>query len=141
MLKAGGIVGLGEGDFGTWLWEPSSPLLKRVQEIAIKSYMQLEGSNPFLGRHCRRLLLEAGFSRAEAHGRASSDCAGTLAETRRIAAKATGILADGQFVRAAVDRGWATADELKAMAAEVRAWGERPDAFYALLNCAAVGWV
>jgi hypothetical protein len=38
-------------------------------------------------------------------------------------------------------KGWASADELEALRAGVLAWGERPDAFGAVLYCAALGWV
>ena len=39
-----------------------------------------------------------------------------------------------------VEQGRATDNEIDAMIAELIAWGDRPDAFVAILDCAAVGW-
>jgi hypothetical protein len=38
-------------------------------------------------------------------------------------------------------QGWATPDELQALPAKLQAWGERPDAFAGVLNCAVLGQV
>ena len=40
----------------------------------------------------------------------------------------------------AIERGWATRQDVEEMAAAVRAWGEAPDALWAALAFAAVGW-
>ena len=37
--------------------------------------------------------------------------------------------------------GWADAAELERIRAAAVAWGERPEAFTAVMYCAAVGWV
>ena len=41
----------------------------------------------------------------------------------------------------ALASGWVAQDELDQLQAEVLAWGERPDAFFALPIYSAVGWV
>ncbi len=41
----------------------------------------------------------------------------------------------------AIGQGWADEEMLEAMCPELLAWAERPDAFYAITNCVAVGWV
>lgn len=38
-----------------------------------------------------------------------------------------------------LEHGWATSDELAAVAEAFLAWGEHPDAFYARCRCEAVG--
>ena len=40
-----------------------------------------------------------------------------------------------------VGQGWADRAELEAIAADFEAWGEEPDAYWALMNPAALGWV
>ena len=41
----------------------------------------------------------------------------------------------------ALAQGWADRAQLDAIEAELRAWGERPDAFSVLVFCQAIGWV
>jgi hypothetical protein len=66
---------------------------------------------------------------------------GTLEETRRFAAVVSRVMQNPDVVQLVLANGWASPDELQAMRAEVQAWGERPDAFAAVLYCAALGWV
>jgi SAM-dependent methyltransferase len=140
VLKPGGIAGIADGDFSTWLWEPASRLLDRIRALFLQS-IRWNGGDPQLARHYRRLLLDAGFARSEMTGRVGSETCGAPDATRRLAATTAQQLESGPLGRVARENGWATDEELAAMAAEVRAWGERPDAFLASLDCAAVGWV
>ena len=62
---------------------------------------------------------------------------GTLEETRPHAAfMAEQVLLAPRWAEVAI-----SAAERVAMAAEWRAWGERPDAFFLNVRCQAVGWV
>jgi hypothetical protein len=97
---------------------------------------QHNGCDPFSSRYHRRLLLEAGFVRAEAS--ASVQSAGSLEETQRHAAFLNAMLQGA--ARTAVSQGWIDQATLDAMAAEFRAWAQRPDAFCATTFCEAVGW-
>ncbi len=45
------------------------------------------------------------------------------------------------FVATVLEHGWADRATLEAMAADFEAWGEDPDAYWALVNPAAAGWV
>ncbi len=112
----------------TPLWERYFALSDRVRRH--------NGGDTHLGRAHRRLLLDAGFARAEAG--ASLTSAGTLAETRQSAAY-QGALLRG-IARTALAEGWADQATLDAMLAEFAAWAERPDAFLAAVYCHAVGW-
>jgi hypothetical protein len=40
-----------------------------------------------------------------------------------------------------IGEGWTDAESLEAIVAEVLAWGEQPEALFAVLGIAAVGWV
>jgi hypothetical protein len=98
---------------------------------------QRNGGDPFMGRHHRRLLLDAGFARAEASVSVSS--AGTPEETRR---RATFLKAQLQgFAPTALAEGWIDQTTVEAVVAEIDAWAERPDALYVETFCEALGWV
>ena len=45
------------------------------------------------------------------------------------------------FVETVLAHGWADERELAAMIADLEAWGEHPDAYWATMASAAVGWV
>jgi SAM-dependent methyltransferase len=139
VLKPGGIVGVADGDFSTWLWEPATPVLEQCRDLFLR-VLQHNGLDPFLARHYRRLLLESGFARSEAYGRVSSETCGTATATREAAARIAQQLRTPGIGGVATEQGWITAGELEAMASAVSAWGERPDAFFALFDCAALGW-
>jgi hypothetical protein len=133
------VAGVADGDFATWLWEPSSPRLRQLQDL-FRRALRHRGGDPHLARHYRQLLVESGFARSEGYGVVSSDTHGTPSGTRQFASVVAQQLRAPSFGGFVVEQGWTTAGELEEMLAEVRAWGERPDAFHAVLNCAAVGW-
>jgi SAM-dependent methyltransferase len=139
VLRPGGVVGLADGDFSTWLWEPVSPALDKFRTLYIRT-LQHVGGDPFLARQYRRLLLDCGFVRSEMRGRVSSESCGTAEGTRGTAQTVVHLLRTN-IGGVAIQQNWITPSEVEAICAEALAWGERPDAFFAILDCAAVGWV
>ena len=137
VLRPGGVVGVRDPDFGTAVLSPPIPLVERAGRLLVR-LRALGGGRPRDARHHRRLLLRAGFVRCA--GFAFAECQGGVAETRAFAAVFAEVLGRPDTIAAAVARGWAEPATLGAMPAAIRAWGERPDAFRALLDCAAVGW-
>ena len=135
VLRSGGIAGVRDPDFGAALYAPSTPLLEQWLALRIR-VRQHNGGDPFLARHYRRLLLEAGFLRAEAS--ASIDYAGSRDATRRHAAWLNAMLQG--IARTAFAQGWIDPNAVRAIAAEIDAWAERPDAFAATTWCQALGW-
>jgi ubiquinone/menaquinone biosynthesis C-methylase UbiE len=83
VLKPGGIIGLRDDDWGTFLLEPSTPLLRLWALLHTKVWTH-NGGNPFVGRTHRCLLKEAGFVRPQ--GSSSSEYYGSLDGTAGIAA-------------------------------------------------------
>src|SRR5215469_5441544 len=136
VLRPGGFVGVRDPDLGAGVLTPQTPLLERAKELRIR-VRQHNGSDPFVPRDYRRLLLNAGFERATAT--ASVEFAGSAEETRGAAAWM--IDQHRGLSRTALAQGWVTQSEVDAIAAEIEAWGERPDAFTATLWCEAIGWV
>lgn len=136
VLRPGGIAGVRDPDFATTLYAPMTPALEQWLALRVR-VRRHNGGDPFLSRHYRRLLLEAGFARAEAT--ASVESAGTQAETCRHAAFFKAQLQG--LTRTAIAQGWTDQAAVESLAAEIDEWAQRPGAFYAMTWCQAVGWV
>ncbi len=136
VLKPGGIAGMCDPDYENMFQEPSTPGLKELRRLMVK--FSEEHASPYYARHQRQYLLEAGFSRTE--GFAIGVGGGNLEFSRfnyQIILRPT-----IETIRPwLVAQGLSNDASLDAMLAEAQAWSERPDAFFALMMCAAVGWV
>jgi hypothetical protein len=136
VLRAGGFVGVRDTDWGGRIHAPMTPLLEQWYALTVR-VRKHNGGNPFLGRHHRRLLLDAGFARTQAT--VSVWSAGTPEEIRNRTV----------FFKAAVQglgptalaEGWVDQTTLDAVQAEFDAWAVRSDAFYVETFCEALGWV
>jgi ubiquinone/menaquinone biosynthesis C-methylase UbiE len=136
VLRPGGIAGVRDCDWGGRIHAPATPLLEQWYALTVR-IRQRNGGDPFMGRHHRRLLLDAGFARAEASVSVSS--AGTPEETRH---SATFLKAQLQgFAPTALAEGWMDQTTVEAVGVEIDAWAGRPDAFYVDTFCEALGWV
>ena len=136
VLRPGGIAGVCDQDSGRWIIAPDTPLLQQWKSL-LERVRQHNGANSHIGRHHRRLLLEAGFVRAVAG--ASIRSGGSLEETRQLA-----VYFKARFpgnARIALAEGWIDQATVDAIVAEIDAWAERPDAFQAATFCHALGWV
>jgi len=138
VLKPGGIAAISDDDFDTVTISPDHPFAKQLTEIW-KKVVLFNGGNPFYSRNLRGLMLEAGFARTEGFAVAAEHY-GRLEETRRMAGFISRQMSDPLLVDLAVSQGWTTKEELNEMLAWIRDWGERPDAFMAMMYCAALGW-
>ena len=136
VLRPGGIIGVRDPDFGAVLYAPMTPTFQRWLELRVR-VRQYNGGDPFLGRHHRRLLLDAGFADVEAG--ASVDSAGTPATIERHAAFLKSQLVG--LARTAVVQAWMDQKQVDQTLAEIDAWMQRPDAFAATTWCEAVGRV
>ena len=136
VLRPGGIAGFRDCDWGGRIHAPMTPLLEQWYAITVR-VRQRNGGDPFMGRHHRQLLLDAGFTRADAS--VSVWTAGTLDETRRgvsfLKAQLYG------FARTALAEGWIDQTTVEAVGVEFDTWAERPDALYVDMYCEAIGWV
>lgn len=139
VLKPGGIVGVVDTDMGAYLDAHNTiPLLQRGFDLFLR-VAEHNGASQLYARHQRRLLREAGFVRTE--GYAIAECFGTLERTRLFGRAAAQQWREPAFVATALEHGWADRATLESIAAELEAYGEDPDAYWAMLNPAAVGWV
>jgi len=140
VLEPGGVVGIADDDMGTWLWEPTTPILAEVERI-FRRAVEHHGGDPYRPRHHRRLLREAGFSRPIAG--ASLGCIGvygTEEQTRDFAAWFVEQISTPPFIELVTSQGWADQNRMERLTAEVLAWGNHPDAFLAGYGVTAIGW-
>ncbi len=82
-------------------------------------------------------MLDAGFVRAEASASIQSE--GSLEATRQFAVSLKARIPGN--ARTALAERWIDQATVDAIAADIDAWAERPDAFQAATFCHALGWV
>lgn len=138
VLAPGGLLGLRDDDWGAYLWEPRHPLVELAMDLIFR-VMQHNGGDAFYPRHQRRLLREAGFVRTA--GSASAGCNGTAEAARNWAAAVVEHNSAPAFVQTVLEQAWADEAALAATYDALRAWGEHPDAYQAVMMCEAIGWV
>lgn len=140
VLAPGGLVAVSDDYFGAWAFAPEDSPVRRLMTEIVPRVVAAAGGSPYYSPRLRGLLLEAGFVRAEGHAVATEQY-GTLAETRRFAAIIARMLQNAELTGFMVAQGLVSAEELLRLREAALAWGERPDAFAAILYCAALGWV
>jgi ubiquinone/menaquinone biosynthesis C-methylase UbiE len=140
VLAPGGLVAIADDDMSTWRIAPAdSPLQRLMREIG-PQLSQATGGSPLYSPSLRGLLLEAGFARTQGFALAAEHY-GSLEETRRFATLITRLLRNPELAQVVLAHGWTTPEQNEADLAAVQEWGERPDAFAAVMYCAALGWV
>lgn len=138
VLKPGGLAAISDDDFNTITISPDHPLSQKLIDL-MKRVILFNGGSPFYSRNLRGLLLEAGFTRTEGFA-VAADHYGRLDETRRMAHVMNRQLNDPVMLNLVTSQSWATQKEIDEISAWIQEWGERPDAFMAIMYCAALGW-
>lgn len=139
VLKPGGVIAIGTGD--AWEFWPPYGALYAAYEI-IKLVVDRSGTplgftsgNARGGKHT---LQKAGFVRCEMTARCEvSDGSEPI---RRFAEYEALRLEESPVYQQAIDMGLVDRRTLEFWAAEIRAWGERPDAFRYVVVCEAIGY-
>jgi len=135
VLKSGGVAGIYDPDYETMLLTPSTPGLQELNRLMLR--FSEENASPYYARHQRQYLLEAGFARTE--GFAFAVGGGNpqlITSSYRIVLKPT-----IESIRPwLIEQDLADDAHIDELLAEAQAWSERPDAFFALTQCAAVAW-
>jgi len=135
VLKSGGVAGIYDPDYEALLQAPSTPGVQELNQL-MRRFSEEHGS-PYYARHQRQYLLEAGFARTE--GFAFAVGGGNPQMTPlmyQVVLKPT-VDSLRPWI---IEHGLADDAHLDALLAEAQAWSERPDAFFALMQCAAVAW-
>jgi SAM-dependent methyltransferase len=139
VLRPGGVIGVADADHDSSLMYPQGPLVERYGEILREVRQRGSGGDPRIGKRLRALLHEAGFVRSEASVMPS--CDGTDERTRLTGAWWASYIEAPEFVAEAAALGVSDEQELRAVAAALRAWGSAPGAIWATMWCQAVGFV
>lgn len=137
VLKPGGLVGIRCIDLAATLISPTDATLSKAFDIWLK-YRQHCGGDPFMGRRLRALLREVGF--AETVGSASSETWGTPHLAQTIMSALMDEFTGPKIAKTAIQLGWADEAQVKRTVNALKAWGDHPDAFMAIVWCEAVGW-
>jgi len=138
VLKPGGMVAVSDDNLDTFTMAPEEPAVRKFMEISIQR-LRFSGGDPTYSPQLRGLLLQAGFVKTEGHA-VAADSSGTLAETRRWARFVTQLWRNPIIVQQIIDQGWASQTEIDQILDGIQHWAERPDAFLAVMYCAAIGW-
>lgn len=136
VLRAGGWLGVASVEYGGLILAgPDVDFLRRSN--AIRELMWLRSrANPFLERHLRRLVFEAGFVDIEATTKAFSY--GTPDRLQVFASGRVAECSDADWVSEAVEADLTTEDELAEMALAWSRWGESPTAYASFTWCRAL---
>ena len=123
----GAVIGIADVDWGGGLTVPDDPLLARGQEILADLRRP---TSPYVGRHLRQLLVEAGFVRASVVAKGVPG--GGKAEANAFQAEMQAVAFESpETIAVVVDEGIASAEEMAAVAAAWRKWAADPGAIYA----------
>ncbi len=137
VLKSGGVIGIRDDDDGGLIIAPANQGWEDWYTLRDKMWKHY-GRDRRFGRHLRRLLREAGFGHIEAS--ASYEWYGTPEATRELAQSRITRIEGSTAISDAIKAGLVDRDTLDRMVAELRRWGEDPDAFFANPRCEAVAW-
>lgn len=130
VVKRGGIVAAREADYKTFAWYPEPPELARWAEL-YQLVAKANGGEPNAGRYCHVWAREAGFTHDEIdaswdHWRYSGE------RVKHFAESWNGRILQPGFLKTAVDKGFATEDEIRGISEAFKKWGVEEDAFFAI---------
>jgi ubiquinone/menaquinone biosynthesis C-methylase UbiE len=135
VLRPGGVIGVVDADVGTLRLAPESPFTRAFMPLFRR--WREQGASPYYAPYQRRLLREAGFTGRQAF--AAVELRAEPEATRALAEGLVELLA-GPMGAAVTEHGWADRAALDALMAGARDWGEDPDALWASIQFAAIGW-
>ena len=126
-----GVVAARDSDYAAFTWFPDDPRLTRWLEL----YHEVARSNdaePDAGRHLLQWARAAGFRDVSAT--ASVWCFANDPDREWWGGMWADRVVSSAFAAQAVDRGFATRDDLEAMSEAWRAWSTSPDGWFAILH-------
>lgn len=136
LLRPGGIVAVRDSDYGTCTWSPPDASLERWLAL-YHAVARRNGAEADAGRYLYGWLRAAGLTDIRLTGTTWTFPGYDSAESW--ASSWAERTTHSNLARQAVAYGIATADELAAIAAGLRDWGGRPDAFFSIGHVEALG--
>jgi ubiquinone/menaquinone biosynthesis C-methylase UbiE len=138
VLNPDGVLAVSVNDYDAVAVSPAGSAMDRMFAFYPRVVAH-NGGNRLLARHLRGAVLEAGFARVD--GYAGAEVYGTPETVRILAADMAEVARGPDFVETVLDEGWADQAEMAALPDELLRWGDRPDAYMAVLKCGVLGWV
>ena len=135
VVRPGGLVGVRDVDWATAVYWPEDPWIDRFIEVHFKTWYR-NGGEPRMGRRLRALFNAAGVDDLEIS--AVAWCYATPEETTAWGDSYAERLLTSPMGARPVDYGYATREDIEALAAAFRAWAVHPDAFWTFVQVAAL---
>jgi len=135
VVRPGGLVAVRDVDWGTASYWPPDPWIDRFIETHLKTWAR-NGGEPLMGRQLRALFNVADVTDVQVT--AAVWCYATPSETVEWGESYAERLLTSPMGARAVELGFASREDLEAMAAAFRAWAVHPDAFWAFIHVAAL---
>lgn len=132
VARPGGLVAVRDVDYATMTWAPESEGLSEWLEL-YREVARADGGEPDAGRHLVGWALAAGFEPDDLTVTASA-WSYAFERSRRWAEQWADRLVHSSFGEHAVAHGLADEVLLEQVAEGWRAWGEQPDAWFAMLH-------
>jgi ubiquinone/menaquinone biosynthesis C-methylase UbiE len=136
VVRPGGLLAVRDVDWATAVYWPHDPWIDRFIEVHFKTWYR-NGGEPRMGRRLRALFNAAGVVDLEIS--AVTWCYATPEETTAWGDSYSERLLTSPMGARPVEYGFATREDIEAMAAAFRAWAVHPDAFWAFVQVAALG--
>src|SRR5262245_22689577 len=127
VCKPGGVVAARDGDYGAFRWYPDEPMLDRWLDL-YEAIARHNRGEPDAGRFLLAWAHAAGFTEVEAG--ASVWCFATPEDRDWWGGLWADRMTDSAIGRQAVADGFATAEEVRAVAEGWRRWAAHPDAWF-----------
>jgi SAM-dependent methyltransferase len=136
VVRPGGFVAVRDVDWDTVAYWPHDPWIDRFMDVHFKAWRR-NGGEPFMGRRLRPLFNALGV--AELRITAAVWCYATPEETAEWGYSYAERLLTSPMGGRMVEYGFATQQDVEAMAAAFRTWADHPDAFWAFTHVEALG--
>jgi len=133
VAKPGGIVAARDTDFSAMAWYPDSEGISLWRKTHIQ-VARANGGEPDSGRRLLSYALEAGIPRDQIATSASTWCYSTAEEVAWWSSTWAQRVLLSTFASGALERGFATQEDLNEMSQAWKSWGAHPDAWFALLH-------
>lgn len=135
VCRVGGVVAVRDADYASFSWAPGDVRLDRWL-AAYRSVARRNGGEPDAGRHLLGWLHAAGFERVDPG--AAAWCFATPEERNWWGGLWADRVTSSAIAAQLVDAGFASGDELEAMATAFRQWAVHPDGWFCVPHGEAI---
>jgi ubiquinone/menaquinone biosynthesis C-methylase UbiE len=129
VTKPGGIVAVRDSDYGQFTWFPASEALSSWQDL-YRKVASSNGGEPDIGNMLHSFARRAGFSREKMTCTQTSWCYTTPSEIEWWSGLWADRITTTKFADTAIEKGFATKEELEGLAKGWRKWGKEEDAWF-----------